>query len=76
MALITCAFCKGKGKDPFGLLSKLANCQVCIGKGKVEVGLPMEECAFCKGSGIHPHARLTCSTCRGKGWTALRGAKD
>jgi len=29
MSLITCAFCKGKGKDPFGLLSKLADCQVC-----------------------------------------------
>jgi len=41
MSLIKCAFCKGTGKDPFDLLSKLSTCQVCGGKGKVEVKEPM-----------------------------------
>lgn len=75
MSEITCAFCKGKGKDPFGLLSRLAACQVCGGTGKIKVDEPMVECAFCKGSGIHPHTRVTCSACRGKGSSACRGHK-
>ena len=37
---ITCAFCKGTGKDPFDILSELAACQVCGGTGKVEVEEP------------------------------------
>ena len=43
MEEISCAFCKGKGIDPFGLLSELAICQVCLGKGKVEVDEPIVE---------------------------------
>lgn len=76
MGEIKCAFCKGKGKDPFNLLSKLAACQVCGGTGKVKVNEPIIECAFCKGTGVHPHSRITCSACRGKGFTAFRGAKE
>lgn len=53
MSVIKCAFCKGKGKDPFNLLSKLAACQVCGGTGKIKVDEPMIECAFCKGGGAH-----------------------
>ena len=75
MSEIKCAFCKGKGKDPFDLLSKLATCQVCGGTGKVKVDEPMIECAFCKGSGIYPHERLTCSACNGKGRFTYRGLK-
>jgi len=76
MAEIKCAFCKGKGKDPFNLLSKLAACQVCGGTGKVKVDEPIIDCAFCKGSGIHPHSRLNCSACKGKGSVTHKGTKE
>jgi len=64
---ITCAFCKGTGKDPFGLLSSLATCQVCSGTGKVKVAPPTAKCAFCNGTGVHLDKRLTCTVCGGKG---------
>jgi len=64
---ITCAFCKGKGKDPFNLLSEYAACQVCGGTGKVEVVEPAIRCAFCKGSGVYHSTRITCTVCNGKG---------
>ena len=64
---VKCAFCKGTGKDPFGLLSPLSICQVCSGSGKVKVTPPTIECAFCKGTGIYPGKRLTCTVCGGKG---------
>jgi len=65
---ITCAYCKGKGKDPFGIPSKLSNCQVCLGKGKVAIAnIPHETCSACKGTGIFEHHRLPCSVCKGKG---------
>ena len=65
---IVCAFCKGKGKDPFRVPSKLSNCQVCIGRGKISIAdIPHEICGACKGTGIFAHHRLPCSVCRGKG---------
>jgi DnaJ-class molecular chaperone len=67
MSWITCAFCKGTGKDPFNLLSELALCQVCIGTGRVHIEDPPVECAFCKGTGVHPHTRISCTVCEGKG---------
>ena len=30
---LTCAFCQGKGRDPFGLLSVLSTCGACCGAG-------------------------------------------
>jgi len=66
--MITCAFCKGKGRDPFGIPSKLSNCQVCWGKGKVAIAdIPHETCGACKGTGIFEYHRLPCSVCKGKG---------
>jgi len=65
--IITCAFCRGTGKDPFGLLSELSACQVCLGAGKVKVPLPRRPCAFCDGTGIYAETRLTCTVCGGKG---------
>lgn len=65
--IVQCAFCKGKGKDPFNLLSPLAECQVCGGRGEVMVPETAIECAFCKGTGVYPGKRLTCITCGGKG---------
>ncbi|MBU4350805.1 hypothetical protein KKD19_06395 [Patescibacteria group bacterium] len=65
---ITCAFCKGAGKDPFGVPSKLSTCQVCFGRGKITlVDQPHETCTACRGTGIFAHHRLPCSVCKGKG---------
>lgn len=69
---LKCAFCQGKGKDPFELLSKLARCQVCGGRGKVVVLAPFRKCSDCKGTGVYPHSRLTCLVCGGKGVVSER----
>jgi len=69
---IKCAFCQGKGMDPFGLLSPLAICQVCGGKGKVTVMEPAINCAFCEGTGIHRDQRITCVVCGGKGMVTVK----
>ena len=70
MVQITCAFCKGKGKDPFNLLSELALCQVCNGTGQVIVKEPAIKCAYCKGTGVYHDTRVTCTVCNGKGMVA------
>lgn len=67
MATVTCAFCKGKGIDPFALLSPRSKCQVCSGTGKVKVKGPTLKCAFCGGTGVFHGQRITCSVCGGKG---------
>ncbi len=73
---ITCAFCKGKGKDPFGIMSPLSVCQVCTGTGKVTVPTPRATCVFCKGTGVYFDERVTCTVCGGKGSvTVPKGAK-
>lgn len=73
---IACAFCKGKGKDPFGVPSKISNCQVCFGKGKVVVAdQPHKTCEACRGTGIFAHHRLPCSVCKGKGVMPTNGQK-
>jgi len=74
MSLISCAFCKGRDKDPFNLLSELATCQVCGGKGKVEIKEPAIKCAYCKGTGVYPRdGRVTCTVCNGKGMITVKG---
>ena len=66
--MIPCAFCKGKRVDPFGIPSKMSNCQVCWGKGKNAIAdIPHETCSACKGTGVFEHHRLPCSVCKGKG---------
>ena len=75
MSEIRCAFCKGKGIDPFNLLSELATCQVCGGTGKVEVVEPAIKCVFCKATGVYPcNARVTCTVCNGKGMVTVKSA--
>jgi len=77
MAEVKCAFCKGKGKDPFGLMSVLAECQVCKGRGTVMIEEPYEKCPVCHGTGIQYNKRLTCLACRGKGVLPVKeGMKD
>lgn len=69
---IPCAFCNGKGLDPFGVPSPVSKCQVCWGKGEVRIKAPTHGCAFCGGSGVHPHTRLCCTVCCGKGRVHLK----
>jgi DnaJ-class molecular chaperone len=65
--VLTCAFCSGTGKDPFGLLSDLSRCEICQGSGKIAIHVPYVRCGECNGTGAQPHKRLTCSACGGRG---------
>lgn len=77
MGQITCAFCKGEGKDPFDLLSALAICQVCHGIGRVEVKDPLIKCPYCGGTGVYPrNGRVTCTVCYGKGSITIKGLTE
>ena len=67
MAEVKCAYCKGTGKDPWGLMSVLAACQVCKGKGTVKIEEPFEKCLVCQGTGVQYNRRLNCLACGGKG---------
>ena len=69
---VKCAFCQGKGTDPFELLSRFSTCQVCNGRGEVIISEPAIECAFCGGTGIHRDQRLTCVVCGGKGMVSTK----
>lgn len=66
-ATVICAFCKGKGIDPFQILSHLSKCPVCHGRGEVRVKKPYNPCPACGGTGIYRRSYLYCWTCRGKG---------
>src|SRR4030065_448 len=65
VASIACAFCGGKGNDPFGIMSHISTCCVCKGKGTVRVLSPYRRCAHCSGTGAVK--TLTCPACMGKG---------
>ena len=64
---ITCAFCRGRGRDRFGILSHFSTCCVCGGKGTVRVGVPHVPCSFCRSTGVYPLSRLTRTACGGTG---------
>jgi len=68
---VPCAFCQGRGTDPFGLLAKRSACPVCLGKGVLEAPGERVRCAYCGARGVQPHTRLTCSSCGGKGFQAV-----
>lgn len=71
---VTCAFCGGRGTDPFGVMSWLSTCYVCGGRKKVWVYKPFKKCRFCKGSGIQPNnSRVNCIVCRGAGVVTIEG---
>ena len=61
----TCAFCHGRGIDPFDIMSSLSTCCVCGGTGKVRVLSPAITCAHCRGTGAIK--TFTCTACGGKG---------
>lgn len=71
MAAIRCAFCGGKGSDPFNLLSPLARCQACAGKGAVTFEGTGDPCPNCHGSGRAALSNLPCTHCRGRGAVTL-----
>ena len=64
---VRCAFCRGTGRDPFGIMSALSTCCVCGGTGSVSIETPYVRCAFCQGSGVYPQSRQTCTACGGAG---------
>ncbi len=66
---VTCSFCSGRGKDPFGIMSWLSNCCVCGGRGVVPVPAVHRRCAHCGGSGAIK--TFTCTVCRGTGYVPL-----
>ncbi len=63
---VTCSFCGGKGKDPFGIMSWLSACVVCGGRGQVAVPASRRPCAHCAGTGAIK--TFTCTVCRGTGF--------
>jgi DnaJ-class molecular chaperone len=67
-ATLPCAFCRGRGVDPFEALSTLSTCGSCQGKGVVKVPTPHVRCAYCSGSGAHKTYR--CLVCSGSGVVA------
>jgi len=63
---VTCSFCGGNGKDPFGIMSWLSTCVVCGGRGVVLVPVSRRRCAHCRGTGAIK--TFTCTVCHGTGY--------
>lgn len=74
-SILICAFCQGKGKDPFGIMSQQASCQVCGGRGKVTVVEPHVPCAHCQATGVSPGSRNVCTACHGRGQVSVADGK-
>ena len=69
---VKCAYCGGRGVDPFGLPGPESRCSVCGGKGHNRVMTPYIRCDACGGTGRQLGRRLTCSACKGRGVTTIR----
>ena len=65
MVALECAFCRGKGRDPFDIMSDRSACCVCGGTGVARVRPPYTRCAHCQGTGAVK--TLTCTVCGGRG---------
>jgi DnaJ-class molecular chaperone len=63
-----CAFCRGKGVDPYNAMSELSTCGSCGGKGTLQVPTPHIPCAYCSASGSIKTYR--CLICGGAGVVA------
>ena len=68
---VRCAFCRGQGKDPFGIIFKGSVCAVCCGSGEHHILKPHFRCAYCKGSGVEFGTRNSCLSCHGRGRVSL-----
>jgi DnaJ-class molecular chaperone len=68
-AEVTCSFCSGTGKDPFGIMSWDSVCCVCGGRGVINIRTPFTRCAHCRGTGSIK--TFTCTTCGGIGYVPL-----
>ena len=66
---VTCSFCGGRGKDPFGIMSWLSTCCVCGGRKVVQVPALHRPCAHCRGTGAIK--TFTCTVCRGTGYVPV-----
>src|SRR3990167_9448333 len=65
---VPCAFCGGKGRDAFGVMSWLSTCYVCFGMKEVSVVDQYKECRYCKETVIKPkNVRVSCIVCKGYG---------
>jgi DnaJ-class molecular chaperone len=64
-ALLPCAFCRGKGIAPYGMMDPPPRCEVCYGHGTNVVPWPHDGCAFCEGTGTF--RTFSCLVCRGTG---------
>jgi DnaJ-class molecular chaperone len=65
---VSCAFCRGTGLDPFGIMSWLSNCCLCGGGGVVQVLATRRRYAHYAGRGAVK--TFTCTVCAGRGWVA------
>ncbi|MCG2769710.1 MAG: hypothetical protein L6435_15230 [Anaerolineae bacterium] len=72
MVDVKCAYCYGRGVDPFGCPSPSSKCAVCGGKGYNRVVAPYATCTACNGTGKLLGRRMTCTTCKGKGVMSVR----
>ena len=48
---VRCAFCRGTGRDPFGIMSWLSSCCVCSGRRRVTIETPYGCCPHCNSTG-------------------------
>ncbi|MCX5873824.1 MAG: hypothetical protein NTY51_11425 [Deltaproteobacteria bacterium] len=69
MSEITCSFCGGAGKDPFGIMSWQSVGSVSNVKRVVDVPKPYRACPHCEGTGAI--MTFTCTSCSGKGYVPL-----
>jgi len=72
MVDLKCAYCYGRGVDPFGCPSPTSKCAVCGGKGYNRVVAPYVTCTSCGGTGKVLGRRMTCTTCKGRGVLTAR----
>ncbi|MFQ5878828.1 MAG: hypothetical protein ACE5IZ_01450 [Dehalococcoidia bacterium] len=72
MVDVKCAYCGGRGTDPFECPGPHSNCSTCGGKGYNRVVTPYEKCPACDGTGRVLGRRLNCTTCKGRGVITVR----